>query len=542
MNTIQNNPYRILGVYSNSPIKERVANLNRMKAFLRVGQPVPFPLDLPQFLSSISRTEEIVAKADAELTLPKDQMLYAQFWFIRDTPLDEVAFNNLINGDMTKAEEIWKKKECASSLQNRIVCALIRKDYALALSCAETLYNNASYVNQFISAVVGTGVSFNAKDLAFSFLDVLCEEVGASKLLPYITDSIWEKYIGEKSVEPLIDTIQEAIEVAQKSRGKGPKARLDAGETLMKSTNDALSQLKEFLSVTDVQYQMIADKLGLEILQCGIDYYNDSDEPNAARKAMKLQKYAQSIVVGKMAKDRCEENVHILEKIIRELPPIDVFAEDKAIKDELQKYCQLPDKICYAITLLNNTKPHLQTIKNKLGKTNEYYLKISTQVVSNALHNVIEEVNEAQSIFGADRAIAVRGLSQVKSVLAEAWKATRLMDGFDMETDYKSNNYGKNRSILKNICNQMGVFTDASSLSSPRKTPVVDYPSTSSQNSSGSSSHDGCLIQIIIWAILGFILGSFCESGGYDFFVGFFWSALVTKGIWVVWLGEKFRD
>ena len=54
---------------------------------------------------------------------------------------------------------------------------------------------------------------------------------------------------------------------------------------------------------------MIADKLGLEILQCGIDYFNDSEEPDAAHKAMSLQKYAKSIAVGQMAKDRCKPQI-----------------------------------------------------------------------------------------------------------------------------------------------------------------------------------------------------------------------------------------
>ena len=52
MNILQNNPYRILGVYSNSPIKERLANHNRLKAFLKVGKSVSFPLDLHQYLST----------------------------------------------------------------------------------------------------------------------------------------------------------------------------------------------------------------------------------------------------------------------------------------------------------------------------------------------------------------------------------------------------------------------------------------------------------------------------------------------------------
>ena len=66
---------------------------------------------------------------------------------------------------------------------------------------------------------------------------------------------------------------------------------------------------------------MIADKLGLEILQCGIDYFNGSNAYDAARKAMRIQSYAMEVVVGKMAKDRCKENVDILQKIINDLPP-----------------------------------------------------------------------------------------------------------------------------------------------------------------------------------------------------------------------------
>lgn len=43
--TIINNPYRILGVLSNSPLKERVANLNKLNAFAKVGKKVSFPND-----------------------------------------------------------------------------------------------------------------------------------------------------------------------------------------------------------------------------------------------------------------------------------------------------------------------------------------------------------------------------------------------------------------------------------------------------------------------------------------------------------------
>lgn len=447
MNILRNNPYRLLGVYSNSPTKERLANHNRMKAFLKVGKPVSFPLDLPQYLSAIQRTEASVMDAEAQLTLPKDQLLYAQFWFVKATHLDEVAFNHLFAGEIDKAKEIWQKKDTASSLQNRIVCALMREDYRRAITCAETLYGNPLYSTQFVSAVLGTDGNADVASLAFRFLDVLCDEVGANQLLPFIDDDAWESHVEEKAVKPLVDSIQDAIAIAKKSKEKGAEARLNAGEALRKNTRSAFQQLRGFLSATDLQYQMIADKLGLEILQCGIDYFNGSDEPEAAHKAMDLQKYAQSIVVGQMAKDRCEENVDILQKIIEALPPSEVLAEDCAIKEELRKYCKLPDEICYAVTLLNKTKPHLQAIKNKLGSNNKYYLKISTQIVSNALHNLIEEVNAAQK----------QATSETKKALREAWKTTLIMDTFDMEQDFKNNRYASNRSVLKDLYERYNV-------------------------------------------------------------------------------------
>ena len=110
MNIIAKNPYRYLGVYSNSPTKERVANKGKMNAFLKVGKSVSFPLDLPYILPSIERTIETIANAESEPTLPTDQIRFAQFWWMNATPLDGIAFNHLINGNMNMAQSIWEKK------------------------------------------------------------------------------------------------------------------------------------------------------------------------------------------------------------------------------------------------------------------------------------------------------------------------------------------------------------------------------------------------------------------------------------------------
>jgi hypothetical protein len=274
----------------------------------------------------------------------------------------------------------------------------------------------------------------------------------------------------------------------------------------------------------------------LEILQCGIDYYNNSEEDDAPFEAMKLQKHALSVVVGQLAKQRCEENVKILQKNIDDLPPKEVIAEDRAIKKELAKFVKLPDKISYALTLLNGTKEYLQSIKQKLGSTNEYYLKISTQVVGNALHNVIEEVNEAQrplarlgellgkmdpmmrSLFLSgddDIASKFREIERhVKATLREAWKATMLMDSFDMDDSFKSR-YRENRNTLKSLCDNMDIptgFNIGSTISRPSSISSSPTRSLSGYNSSRSSSSSddmnvGCIIGIVV-TVLGCIIGA----------------------------------
>lgn len=579
MNLLQHNPYRLLGVYSNSPTKERLANHNRMKAFLKVGKPVSFPLDLTQYLGSIERTEASVADAEAALTLPKDQIQYAQFWFVKVTSLDDVAFNHLLDGDMDGAIEIWRKKECPSSLQNLFLCFLIKGYLFLALYYAKRLYSNIEYVREFVGYVVNDIFLESTVLLIDNLLDKICDHFGAKELLrvykadkswplvsfarehgkmkvaPFVNretgdkfkscvfiddkenitlvafwsklgeltpkeiannkeyldlDVIqlssgtyklvyretvhgnWRKYITDKCASKYIADIQNCIELARKSKGKQPKERLFAGEQLRKHTTDSLTELSSMLTHTDLQYQMIADKLGLEILQCGIDYYNDSEEPDAAIKAMSLQKYALSIVVGQAAKDRCKENVDILQKIIDNLPPSEVFTEDKAIKEELHKYCQLPDLISHAVTLLENTQPYLVSIKDKLGADNEYYLKISTLVVNNALNNVIAEINEAQkydpaeerrqnykklmekshSLYGhygfSDPLYSLynddflnasidrkKKYDYLKRVILAARNALLIMDKLDMEKFFEQERYLPNRKTLNDFLIQI---------------------------------------------------------------------------------------
>ena len=530
---------------------------------MNVNRPVEYSLDLKSILPSLERTLELMSEAESHLTVAKEQIKYAQFWFLQKmSPLDDTAFNHLLAGNLARAIEIWSKQESLSSLQNKLVCYLIESKIELAVKTAERLYEK--FGDDYISKIdANCTLQMTATDLLHQFVDSLGEEIGMQTMLGFNLGADTKAYINSQTIGPLINKISSDVDKTKKVDHKDPKARIEAARKLVTNTKEAFSQLKGILPASDSQYQMIADKLGLEILQCGIDYFNNSDDDDASYTAMKMQKYALSVVVGTLAKQRCEENIRILQTNIDNLPPKEVITEDKAIKAELAKFVRLPDKITHAITLLNNTKPHLQSIRQKLGATNEYYLKSSTQIVGNALHNVVGEVNEAQEplarlseILGkmdpTMRSILLSGSNEiaqkfreieakVKSTLREAWKATLLMDEFDTENDFKVR-YRENRNTLKSLCSNLGVSTSERrinpatrtiSTSSPRPTSTsrTSTPRTStaysgsSTSSSSSSDNNGCIVALVIMGIVG-IIGAFA-NGGEGFFVGLFWGAII---------------
>ena len=421
MKIIDDNPYRVFGVYSNSPLRERIANENKITAFLNVGKAVTFDLDLAGTLKSVKRSEQVVATAKANLTRPIDQMKFAQFWFINQGQADENAFKYLFAGEMSAAVDEWSLIDTISSLQNRIVCALIKKDYATACSCAEKLYLN--YSDKFVEEVVGDVLQGN--DLAASFLDSIISEIGANKLLPHIKNNIWKQHVKAAAATPIINDIQSAINIAKESSGKGPGTRYQAGTRLMADSKTLLAKLKKVISQDDVQYEMIADKIANEILQCGIDYYNSSSAGNKAQKALDFLKYAKTVAVGTMMQQRCNDNINTLEQIIKELPSAIIMHEVKSIIDLIDDFnagrmkprtdddfptfgnfvrrIQNIEDIKYfsdpsieIATLLVKARPLIISMKEKVSLDDQYLVGVSTKLADEILNRIIGSINSAQ--------------------------------------------------------------------------------------------------------------------------------------------------
>ena len=170
---IYNNPFRILGVYANASIKDIKANEAKAKAFLNVGREVTYPCDFNQLLLPIQRTAEMMASANSQLTLPNEKIKHALFWFVKVTPLDEIAFNHLVNGHSEQTMGIWKKKECFSSLLNTSTQALAQGHVLKAVDTMMTLLESDTYRQDLIKSVTDETFQISGEELVHAYLDKL---------------------------------------------------------------------------------------------------------------------------------------------------------------------------------------------------------------------------------------------------------------------------------------------------------------------------------------------------------------------------------
>jgi hypothetical protein len=439
-----------------------------MKAFIKVGKSMSFSSDLPSILPTIVRSEEALQKAQSAVELPMDQIKYSMFWFMKATPFDDIAFNHLQSGDIASAKDIWSKKESVSSLLNLIVCSFIENRSSDIAIYADKLFQN--YGNEFCQ-VVNETVKLNQTQLIDVFIDSISSS-GTFDISTLInvsgTSGTWNASVGKRLVQPIIDEITSSISEAKQA--KGVTANYNAGVKLMNGTKESLAKLRSLLGTNDMQYQMIADKLAQAILQCGINYFNDSNADDAPEKALRLQNYALSIAVGQMAKDRCKENVDILKnigpeyKVRNEMDRIanilKRFNSQKPTRsDQIGAYAALLRSSKHTLneidTFVGECKPDLQTIKAKLGATNELYIKISSTIASCAINALVDVIN-------TDSKNASMGLSSGGFTIIGGLSTMRLIGTLDMSTECR-NYYQTNYNTLNQIYNRVCPKVDNSS-------------------------------------------------------------------------------
>ena len=344
MHIIKQNPFRILGLTGNATEKELQKQLSKIKAFERVGKEVYLDYDF-KVIGGFTRNAEDIQQASNSIEQAHKKLLYSLFWFVNHNPFDEIAFNNLKERDTDKAIEIWNKtlkeeitsKNYSSYLNlSTLYIALSTIDDQIELQKLQagiSLKGNLIHsenLKDFSKLVTGNGIANNSIEISKKFVDEVVE-----LLKPYLNKrngistndliSLFntfpasiKKYISAKFTEIPISNIENNIEKSLRQRRDNPEDAEEYGEELYKSTKSDITLLKQLIGASNVQFQMIANKLSNELLECSIVFYNhwsenSTDDFDPFDDALKVAKYAKSIGSTGQAKNRIDEAIDTLE-------------------------------------------------------------------------------------------------------------------------------------------------------------------------------------------------------------------------------------
>lgn len=473
LDKIVNSPFRILGVYANARPAEIVSNCDEMEAYLSVDQSVAFDLDLDNLMPPVVRSVDSVSNAKKQINLPKDKLKYALFWFVKDSSSTH-ALNYLKSGILDNIYDVFDIDDSFSSMVNKSVTGILHNnDLGFAIGNITELIHNDDLRDNFVKTICGEAFSITEEDLAHLYIDSLLEEVDASELFELFEENgVSEddnEYLRAKVVDEPISRINAEIVKAKSMKRDDADANYKAGKTLMNNTKRDLAKVKSLLGATDMKYQMIADELANTILQCGINYFNNTDDDDNIDIAMVLQKYACEIAVGKMCKDRCNQNLAILEKKKEEEA---VGADVLFIANQLKVFQTESHTIENARDLVNNCKPHLVSIKNQLGSQNDTYLQISSAVANNALGMIVTVINNAQNISTSPYSYSspLTNIVNLKSKVDSAINVMNLIGGLDM-TSVERSHYNTNKSSLNDIKSQVDSVISAINTPPPPPSP-----------------------------------------------------------------------
>lgn len=426
MNLILNNPFRILDLPITASEKDIIKKVSDLIIFAEMGKSATDKTDFP-FFPSFQRTPEIIREASRRIEQPQGRLFYSLFWFWKNSSADESGVALLEEGEIGAAAEQWMKRAKSGTMSAENYSA-IKNLTILYIGSAGRLSHDrgrtfllkgialagkiftADLFESYSRRVTGRDYPSDREGIVRYFAD---EVLAFARQYADKTGGITEKellenfrsfpdgifpYIAGKFTDQPVHRIESEIETVRKKRTDHPYDALKYGRRLYKNTRSDLTYLKNILSHSDLSYQMIADKLANEILQCAIDYFNTyvktSGDYDPGESALKLASLSASVAVGRRAGTRIEENLFIMETWIKAAPErkrqkeIQLLAND--ITDQLNS---LPDTISSAdASRLLTTVQHLfdrsiyklLLIREYAGANDAAYLKLSSTVAETA--------------------------------------------------------------------------------------------------------------------------------------------------------------
>jgi len=523
--SIYHNPFRVLGLPITATDREIAKRISDLTIYMEMGKTKEFDFD--QFFPiRPNRTKESIYDASQKIEQPDNKLFYSLFWFWENSAntIDEMAFEELKNGNVDKAIQFWEKAtnnsittQNSSNLKNLAVLFLglsfkngdlDRTQFLKSINLSGNFYSSCDF-EEFINLLIGHKHSIDPQEIIGSYVDEIIslarphldtsnglktkELIKSFSSYPEeVQNSILDKFIGK-----YILNIERQIEIAESRCEENASEANIAGFEIYEKTKEDLNYLKTILSESDFEFQLVADKLADQIIDCSICYFNKfrDSEPDPGDDALELAQYAKQIAVGERINQRIDEGMPILQEYVDDKPQRNklkpVKREIDCIYKEIKKLQSIDSVSHYsypsvAKTFLLNCEIRLDVIKNTLGHTDSDYLEICDLVAGNAIGISTAYLNTMAT--ASDALSGDKKRLYLKDALASIRPMLETIGHLDMPP--------LTRKRYDELCTNLGLKPTSAKPSSSKRSHEL---STKEDLKQSSESTGGCYIATMVY-------------------------------------------
>ena len=396
------NPFFILGVYSNTKIKERTSHITKIKAYSNVGKSTSFPLDFPTCLTPPKRNDKTIEKALSLINTPKECFNSYLFWLSNSNSIDDTAINYAISGNFDKAVEILSKQKKVTSMINLSVMYYLIKQDSKAIEKAFEVINNPDNLSSFIeffNSSSGHNIDITAEDVSTLYIESLLQYYDINRLYEIFSSlegdlSEQISYLNVKRATPIIESINQVLSKEKYDRDNKPSfsTLIEKARNITSATDKLRNDLLKTVGEDSDIAQECCSKIASMVRECAIDALSDNLELHEIDKIESIIRNACNISLSDIFKATCEDDFANLNKHRENI-------EDKELIDAYNYLCnnhsslysdiakKNGDFICYAIPLIEKI-----TIKAGYEIGAKLYDNMVVIIINN-IHKVFEQLS-----------------------------------------------------------------------------------------------------------------------------------------------------
>jgi hypothetical protein len=442
---IVNNPFHILGLWSNSSDRVLKANQSKLEALSRVGKHASLDSDTilptsvsdysdiysnrinyylnnhriaPKFLIDVlyfaeryndpsvsvipARSLDMISDAASDLASPKTKIKYSLFWFFNKTKEDSCAIQLLTERKWNEAVDVWESTANFSSQINLATLSILDRDFNSAIERILCVIHNEKYRDEFISTVCPPNIAFGEDELSHIFMDALYElpstELSVVDIFQAViasknatTNDI--EYNKQKAFDSLKSTLVSALDYAENQ----DRTDFDLSrEAYYKVAHIAPYQVKfigRVIGKSFYQYKLFCNEIAKKLLEFSIYYNNKNDHWGAPSTALYFAQTAKDIALDETLIDRCAHNIKIFaeNKKISTVEQIMKSIEDALSSDSSGKSVSSIEKLYDKLDL------YIACLKTELGQDDEQYKRVADRIANTILNMVIDLYNSGSN-------------------------------------------------------------------------------------------------------------------------------------------------